>query len=46
MASKKKQTKKVEAKFTDIIHEVRDGVLMDVFLNKGKEVKVELSKEK
>lgn len=45
MASKKKEMKEVEVKFTDLVHEVRDGVLMDVYLNKGKEVKVVISKE-
>lgn len=40
-----KKNKKVEILFTDIIHEVRDGVMMDVYLLGDKEVKVEISKE-
>jgi hypothetical protein len=43
--AKKKIEKLAEAQYSDIIHEVRDGVLMDVYLLNGKEVKVEVSKE-
>lgn len=34
-----------EVKYTDIIHEMRDGVMMDVYLNGKKEVKSEPSRE-
>lgn len=45
MAKQKSVQKEVEVKYTDIIHEVRDGVMVDVYLNGEKEVKVEVSKE-
>jgi hypothetical protein len=46
MIKKIKEVKKVkEAEYTDIIHEVRDGVLYDVYLNGKKEVKIIESKE-
>lgn len=45
MGKNKKVEKIVEIKYTDIIHEVRDGILMDIYLNKGEEVKAEPSKE-
>jgi len=40
-----KKNKVIEVVYTDIIHEVRDGILMDIYLNKGKEVKAEPNKE-
>ncbi len=40
--SVKKSVEK-EAKYTDIIHEIRDGEVFDVFMNNGKEVKAVLS---
>lgn len=45
MGKNKKVEKIVEIQYTDIIHEVRDGVLMDIYLNGDKEVKIEVSKE-
>jgi len=47
--AKKSEPKKVSKKsefITDIIHEVRDGKLMDVFMSGDKEVKAEEAKEK
>lgn len=43
--AKKKKVMSEQVEYSDIIHEVRDGVMMDVYLLKGKEVKVEVSKE-
>lgn len=45
MAKSKIVKKESVEKYTDIIHEVRDGVMVDVYLNGDKEVKVEVSKE-
>ncbi|KKT30491.1 MAG: hypothetical protein UW18_C0015G0002 [Microgenomates group bacterium GW2011_GWF1_44_10] len=49
MPSKKSQPKKAEVKsepkITDIIHEMRDGVMMDVFMSGEKEIKAEKAKE-
>ena len=43
--AKKKESKKSVDFITDIIHEVRDGVLVDVYMSGDKEIKVEVSKE-
>lgn len=43
--TKKISAVKKDVKFTDLVHEVRDGVLYDVFMDGKKVVKVEVSKE-
>lgn len=45
MAKQKSVQKESEVNYTDIIHEVREGVMVDVYLDGKKEVKVEVSKE-
>lgn len=45
MSKAKAVKKEFTGKYTDIIHEVRNGVLMDVYLDGKKEVKVEVSRE-
>ncbi len=42
--SVKKSVEK-EAKYTDIIHELRGGEVFDVYMNGGKEVKAVLSSD-
>lgn len=36
---------KKEVKYTDIVHEMKDGVMCDVFMDGNKVVKIEVSKE-
>jgi len=43
--SKRNKPVLVELKYTDLVHEVRDGVVYDVYLNEGKEVKAVVSNE-
>jgi len=46
MSSKKsKKAGNVRVEYTDIVHEMRNGVLCDVYLNREEEVKVEVSRE-
>lgn len=45
MLKKNRIQKIAVAEYTDIIHEIRNGVLMDIYLKNGEEIKAEPSKE-